>query len=238
MKRTKMMLAALHRDGRHRRWLHAPQRSAWRRSISRPASRPSGAQPASMLTMYRKGSLDPAGLADHAVDNATVGALHDAARSGDGRRRWSSSSPTANMPATELAARRASTLRNQELRITQRIARRGAEARAERAHGRARTRRCSLQGRHDPRRRLALHARRHQTEPVDLDFRATRYDGGVHVTIDGAPQGKCWSIPGVLEVSDCSLLRRDRRRRVLTTDIDATEETDDEDRAFRQDARW
>jgi hypothetical protein len=52
------------------------------------------------------------------------------------------------------------------------------------------------------------------TEPVDLDVRATRYYGGVHVTVDGAPQGKCWSIPGVIDISNCSLY--------VETDGDAT----------------
>ncbi len=43
------------------------------------------------------------------------------------------------------------------------------------------------------------------TEAGDLDIRATRYEFGVHITVDAAPQGKCWSIPGVIELSDCSL---------------------------------
>ncbi len=44
-----------------------------------------------------------------------------------------------------------------------------------------------------------------QTQAGDIDVRATRYEFGVHVTVDAAPQGQCWSIPGVIDVSDCSL---------------------------------
>jgi hypothetical protein len=55
-----------------------------------------------------------------------------------------------------------------------------------------------------------------QTEAADFDLRATRYESGVHVTVDSAPQGKCWSIPGVIDVSDCSLF--------VETDGDATAE--------------
>jgi hypothetical protein len=44
-----------------------------------------------------------------------------------------------------------------------------------------------------------------ETEPVDLSVRATRYFQDVRVTVDGAPQGKCWSIPGVIEITNCSL---------------------------------
>ncbi|HEX4456375.1 MAG TPA: hypothetical protein VIA18_00315 [Polyangia bacterium] len=40
---------------------------------------------------------------------------------------------------------------------------------------------------------------------ADFDVRATRYELGVHVTIDAGPQGQCWTIPGVIDVSDCSL---------------------------------
>ncbi len=40
---------------------------------------------------------------------------------------------------------------------------------------------------------------------ADFDVRATRYEMGVHVTIDAGPQGQCWTIPGVIDVSDCSL---------------------------------
>lgn len=44
-----------------------------------------------------------------------------------------------------------------------------------------------------------------QSNPAQFDVRATRYESGVHVTIDAGPQGECWSIPGVVDVSDCSI---------------------------------
>jgi hypothetical protein len=44
-----------------------------------------------------------------------------------------------------------------------------------------------------------------QTDAADFDVRATRYEFGVHVTVDAAPQGTCWKIPGVLDISNCSL---------------------------------
>jgi hypothetical protein len=40
---------------------------------------------------------------------------------------------------------------------------------------------------------------------ADFDVRATRYEMSVHVTIDAGPQGQCWTIPGIIDVSDCSL---------------------------------
>ncbi len=43
------------------------------------------------------------------------------------------------------------------------------------------------------------------TDAADFDVRATRYEFGVHVTVDAAPQGTCWKIPGVLDISNCSL---------------------------------
>lgn len=43
------------------------------------------------------------------------------------------------------------------------------------------------------------------TPGSDFDVRATRYEFGVHVTVDSGPQGQCWSIPGVIDVSDCSM---------------------------------
>lgn len=40
---------------------------------------------------------------------------------------------------------------------------------------------------------------------ADFDVRATRYESGVHVTIDAGPQGECWNVPGVVDVTDCSI---------------------------------
>ena len=50
--------------------------------------------------------------------------------------------------------------------------------------------------------RVALDPQRTHREP-DQQRRVSREDADL--TVDAAPQGKCWSIPGVLEVSDCSL---------------------------------
>src|SRR5262249_32725828 len=44
-----------------------------------------------------------------------------------------------------------------------------------------------------------------QTEQGELDVRVTRWELGVHVTLDAAPRGTCWSVPGILEISNCSL---------------------------------
>jgi hypothetical protein len=44
-----------------------------------------------------------------------------------------------------------------------------------------------------------------QANVSDFDVRATRYEFGVHVTVDAAPAGTCLDIPGVLEISKCSL---------------------------------
>jgi hypothetical protein len=44
-----------------------------------------------------------------------------------------------------------------------------------------------------------------QTDDADFDVRATRYEFGVHVTVDAAPQGTCLKLPGLLDISNCSL---------------------------------
>lgn len=44
-----------------------------------------------------------------------------------------------------------------------------------------------------------------QSEASNLDLHATRYEFGVKITVDTTPQGHCWSVPGVLEVANCSL---------------------------------
>jgi hypothetical protein len=43
------------------------------------------------------------------------------------------------------------------------------------------------------------------SEPGDIEVRATRYEFGVYVTVDSAPHGKCLSIPGLIDLSNCSL---------------------------------
>ena len=162
----------------------------------------SGAQTQSEITMYRKGVLDPTGslttlrvkdaslrvvtTEDHATVEELVLKLADA-----------NLAPTEAMPEGV-------NLRQQELRIiapvTAPMVQREANALTVRAH-------TSLQYRAalvlDDGSLYTLGAT--QTEVGDMDLRATRYEFGVHVTLDAAPQGKCWSIPGVIEVSDCSL---------------------------------
>jgi hypothetical protein len=44
-----------------------------------------------------------------------------------------------------------------------------------------------------------------QADATEFDVRATRYEFGVHVTVDAAPQGTCLRIPGILDISNCSL---------------------------------
>lgn len=161
-----------------------------------------GAQTQSEITVYRQGVLDPTGslttlrvrdaivklhtTEDHAVVDELVLKLADA-----------NMSATAEMP-------QGVNLRQQELRIV-----RAVDAPMEQHEPNALTVRAhtSLQYRAalvlDDGSLYTLGAT--DTEAGDLDIRATRYEFGVHVTVDAAPQGKCWSIPGVIEVSDCSL---------------------------------
>jgi hypothetical protein len=161
-----------------------------------------GAESQSQVTMYRQGALDPAGsLVVMPVRDATVQV----------------SSTLSDAVVEELVLHLADVdlgpsqsmpnglkLRNQELRIPQATAAK-VEGRAideldVAAHG-----------------ALAYHAEMllpdgtlyplgaTQTDQGELDVRITRWEFGVHVTLDAAPQGECWSMPGVLEISDCSL---------------------------------
>jgi hypothetical protein len=171
--------------------------------LDRPATvTASGAQTQSQITIFRKGVLDPTGSLttlqvkdaslrmvttdDHATVEELVLKLADA-----------NLAPTEAMPEGV-------NLRQQELRIIAPVkapmVQREANALTVRAH-------ASLQYRAalvlDDGSLYTLGAT--QTEVGDMDLRATRYEFGVHVTLDAAPQGKCWSIPGVIDVSDCSL---------------------------------
>jgi hypothetical protein len=175
-----------------------------RAPLDRPATvSANGAEKQSEVTMYRVGVLDPrGGLQTLAVEDASL--------------RLSTSEQQAVVE--ELVIKLADTdfspteampdgikLRNQELRLT-----------------------APVQGASMPERNVdavTVHAHTNfvyrasmvlsdgslyqlgavEGEPVDFDVRATRYFGFVHVTIDAAPQGKCWSVPGIIEVSDCSL---------------------------------
>jgi predicted small lipoprotein YifL len=161
-----------------------------------------GAQTASQVTMYRMGTWDPNGtlttmrvtdtsiLVSTTADKATVEELVFKLED-------------VNLPPTS-GLPQGVNLRNQELRITQKVPapmeERDMNAVTVKAH-------TSLQY------RAAMilddgtlyQLGNTNTEPVDLDVRATRYFGGIHVTVDGAPQGKCWSIPGVIDITNCSL---------------------------------
>lgn len=161
-----------------------------------------GAQPQSEITVSRKGVLDPTASlttlkvrdaavrikteADHATVEELVLDLADA-----------DMSPTESMPEGV-------NLRQQQLLIAQPVAatilERTPDALTVRVHT-SLVYRASLIL--DDGSLYTLGAT--TTEEGDIDLRATRYEFGVHVTADAAPQGKCWSIPGVIEVSDCSL---------------------------------
>jgi hypothetical protein len=200
MKRTKMVFAALLMMGAAS---GCTRDNVGLAPLDQPAEiKASGAQPASMLTMYRKGVLDPAGsLTTLDIRDATVRVttLHDKATVQELVFKLAD----ANMPATESMPQGVN-LRNQELHITRRIdapmVQREENAVTVRAHTTLTYKAAMVL---DDGSLYTLGGT--ESEPVDLDIRATRYEFGVHVIVDAAPQGKCWSIPGVLEVSDCSL---------------------------------
>lgn len=171
----------------------------------------SGAQSQSEVTFYRTGVLDPTGslttlpvrdatlhvstTADHATVEELTLSLGDA-----------NLGPSQAMP-------HGLKLRNQQLRITRAVeapmVERTVDAVTVRGHA-SLTFRASMVL--DDGTLYPLGPT--QTEAADFDLRATRYEFGVHVTVDSAPQGKCWSIPGVIDVSNCSLF--------VETDGDAT----------------
>lgn len=210
MKRSKLMLSALLVTGAAVTGCTRPNELGLA-PLDQPAIiQAKGAQKQSEVTMYRMGTWDPQGTlitmrvtdasvfvtttADKATVEELVFKLEDL-----------------NLPATSTLS--GVNLRNQELRITERVA---APMQQREANAVTLTAHTSLQY------RAAMilddgtlyQLGNTTTEPVDLDVRATRYFGGVHVTVDGAPQGKCWSIPGAIEISNCSLY--------VETDGDAT----------------
>jgi hypothetical protein len=161
-----------------------------------------GAESQSQVTMYRQGAIDPAGaLVVVPVRDATVQV----------------SSTLSDAVVEELILRLADVdlgpsqlmptgikLRNQELRITSSMAGhvegRAADELDVSAKG-ALTYHASMllsDGTLAP-----LGAT--QTNEGQLDVRITRWELGVHVTLDAAPRGACWSVPGVLDISNCSL---------------------------------
>lgn len=171
--------------------------------LDRPATvTASGARPQSEITVYRQGVLDPTGslttlqikdaslrvvtTEDHATVEELVLRLADA-----------DLAPTEAMP-------QGVNLRQQELRILAPVeapmVQREPNALTVRAHASLEYRAALVL---DDGSIYKLGATK--TEAADMDLRATRYEFGVQVTLDAAPQGKCWSIPGVIEVSDCSL---------------------------------
>ena len=161
-----------------------------------------GAETQSQVTMYRMGALDPAGsLVIVPVRDATLqlsSSVSDAVveelvlRLAD-----VDLPPSASMP-------HGVKLRDQELRI--------ASSMAGKIEGRAANELdVTATG------ALAYHASMllddgtkyplgaTQTDQGEMDLRVTRWEMGVHVTLDAAPRGACWSVPGILEISDCSL---------------------------------
>lgn len=170
-----------------------------------------GAQKTSEITMYRMGTVDPQGtLLTMTVTDASVHLTTTADKATVEELVFKIADQ--NLAATSTVPYGVN-LRNQELRITQTVpatmSERSADALTAAVH-------TSLQY------RAAMilddgslyQLGNTNTEPVELDVRATRYFGGVHISVDAAPQGECWSIPGVIEISDCSLY--------VETDGDAT----------------
>lgn len=162
-----------------------------------------GAESSSEVTLYRQGSIDPNGslvnvhvhdasvkLRSSTDDKVIVQALSLALDDSD-------MTATAAMPDGVK-------LRNQTLTITSEVDATATqkEPDALTAHGHASlVYRASL---------LLADGSLYALGPVtsnaaDFDVRATRYELGVHVTIDAGPQGQCWTIPGIIDVSDCSL---------------------------------
>jgi hypothetical protein len=161
-----------------------------------------GAETQSQVTMYRKGALDPAGsLVIVPVRDATVQV----------------SSTMSDAVVEELVLRLADVdlppsetmphgvkLRDQELRIASAMAAkiegRGANELDVNAKGALAYHAAMLL---DDGTKYPLGAT--QTDEGEMDLRVTRWEMGVHVTLDAAPRGACWSVPGILEISDCSL---------------------------------
>ena len=174
-----------------------------------------GAQRTSEVTMYRMGTIDPQGtLITMQVTDASVFFSTTADKASVEELVFhladTNMAPTSAVP-------QGVNLRNQELRITQTTSasmeERTPDALTARVHTALQYRAAMILDDGS-----LYQLGNTMTEPVDLDVRATRYFGGVHVTVDGAPQGQCWSIPGVIEISNCSLY--------VETDGDATSNDD------------
>ncbi|MGZ3441925.1 MAG: hypothetical protein ACXVDD_20535 [Polyangia bacterium] len=211
MKRSKMMLSALLVCGAAATGCTRPNQLRLA-PLDEPAIvKASGAQKTSEITMYRMGTLDPQGtLLTMQVTNASVFFTTTADQASVQELFFDLAdqnlAPTSTLPEGV-------NLRNQELRITQTIPasmeERDANALTARVHTALQYRAAMILDDGS-----IYQLGNTTTEPVDLDVRATRYFGGIHITVDGAPQGKCWSIPGVIEITNCSLY--------VETDGDAT----------------
>ena len=203
MKRSKLMLSALLVAGAAAATGCTRANELGLAPLDQPAIvKAQGAQRSSEVTMYRTGTLDPQGtLITMQVSDASV--FFSTTEDKASVEELVFHLADTNMAATSTVPYGVN-LRNQELRITQTVSAAMQEKTPDAVTTRIHT---SLQY------RAAMvlddgslyQLGNTMTEPVDLDIRATRYFGGVHVTVDGAPQGKCWSIPGVIDVSDCSL---------------------------------
>lgn len=210
MKRTQLLLSALLVTGVATGCTRA--NTLGLAPLDQPARiRATGATPQSEVTMYRKGVLDPRGSlstitvrdaslrVSTTVDKAVIEELTLDLADAD-------LSPSEAMP-------HGLKLRNQQLSIRRAVAapmvERNIDAVTVRGHA-ALTFRASMLLDNGTLYPLGPT----ETEAADFDLRATLYEFGVHVTLDSAPQGKCWSIPGVIDVSDCSLF--------VETDGDAT----------------
>jgi hypothetical protein len=171
-----------------------------------------GAHPASQLTLFRTGAVDPDGtlltlaIKDASLrlkttaDTATVEELSFKLADAD-------QAPTPTMP-------QGMNLRQQEVRLTGAVVapmvQREPNALTVHVHTQLQYRASMILN------DGSLYTLGNTlTEPVDFDIRATRYEFTVHVTVDGAPQGKCWEIPSLMQVSNCALY-------LETTDGDAT----------------
>ncbi|MCA1662808.1 MAG: hypothetical protein LC659_00775, partial [Myxococcales bacterium] len=202
MKRSKLMLSALLVTGAALTGCSRPNELGLA-PLDEPAIvKANGVQSTSEVTMYRMGTLDPAGtlITMHVTDaSLLLSTTKDDASVHELVFHLSDE----NLPPTS-ALPQGVNLRNQELRITQTVAaemhERVPDALTARVHTALQYRAAMILDDGS-----IYQLGNTTTEPVDLDVRATRYYGGVHVTIDGAPQGKCWSIPGVIEISNCSL---------------------------------
>jgi hypothetical protein len=203
MKRTKMMLSALLVLGAAATGCTRPTDALDLAPLDQPAIvQAKGAETSSEITMYRMGSVDPQGtllmmkvtdasvLFSTTVDKASVAEL-------------TFKIADQNLPGTSTVPQGVN-LRNQELRITTTVPasmeERDPNALTANVHTALQYRAAMILDDGS-----LYQLGNTETEPVDLAVRATRYFGGIHVTVDGAPQGKCWSIPGVIEISDCSL---------------------------------